>query len=113
MGSQQNWPITLAEGQRFRFPQSIVIDPSWSEFIKMLVVAVRDYGLIIADRGGATAFTCEDPVLYIGAFSDEQERRRKGEAIYREFYGKKSDGSLKQPWDILPQFSWQLLEAIA
>lgn len=112
MGSAQNWPITIPEGQRFRFPQSIVIDPSWSPFIKMVVEAVRDYGLIIADRGGATAFCCEDPAQFI-TYATEQERRQKGEAIYRAFYGTKPDGTLKQPWDILPQFPWSLLEAVS
>lgn len=54
----------IKEGQRFRFPANISINASWTPLTKMLVIAVRDYGMVLRDTGGAISFYVEDPTPY-------------------------------------------------
>lgn len=59
----------IPEGAMFRFPANITINPSWSRFIQMVVSAVRDYGLYIADTSGTVQFNGEDPRVVGTQFS--------------------------------------------
>ena len=51
----------IPEGQRFRLPADFVVNPALTPLIKMMVEAVRDYGMILRDRGGAVCFYAEAP----------------------------------------------------
>ena len=88
-------PNAIPEGTRFRFPSDMKIDPSWSPLIKMMVEAVRDYGMIVRDQAGCVTFYGEDPTPY-GAGDP-----------YRESYGG------LELWDVMKQFPWEKLEALA
>lgn len=59
----------IPEGAMFRFPANITINPSWSRFMQMVVTAVRDYGLYIADTSGTVQFNAEDPRVVGTQFS--------------------------------------------
>lgn len=51
----------IPEGTRFRFPASTVINPAWKDLTKMIVTAVRDYGMTVVDKTGAgVGFSLED-----------------------------------------------------
>lgn len=85
----------IPEGTAFKFPADIVIDPSWCPMIKMMVTAVRDYGMILRDRSGCVNFYAEDPTQY-GFKTDP----------YLAYYNG------LQLWDIILQFPWDKLKAI-
>jgi hypothetical protein len=59
-------PTSIPAGTRFRFPLSVWINPAWTPLTKMLVVAARDYGIILRDTtgGSATVFYVEDTTQY-------------------------------------------------
>jgi len=96
----------IDEGQRFRFPQSIVIQDSWCPLIKMMVQAVRDYGLVVVDRSSCIAFGVEDGKQY--APSDVVD---KAQWSYSQIKTKYMQG--KHTWEIISQFPWNQLEAVA
>lgn len=52
---------TIPAGQIFQFPEDIAINQNWCPMIKMMVEAVRDYGMILRDRSGNTTFYAECP----------------------------------------------------
>ncbi len=54
----------IMEGQRFRLPPNVTINPTWPPLLKMMVVAARDYGLVVRDQGGCVAFSAEDTTQY-------------------------------------------------
>ena len=84
----------IPAGERFKFPSTIQIDPSWSPLMKMMVQAVRDYGLVIRDTAGSVTFYGEDPTQY-------------GGDPYNAYYGGKS------LTDVMKEFPWSALEALA
>mgnify|MGYP003394281126 CR=1 FL=1 len=51
---------------RFRLPKDIVIDPKLPKLVQMMMVAARDYGIVVMDRSGpAPAFCVEDMTQYV------------------------------------------------
>lgn len=53
------------EGTTFRFPANIPIDINWTPITKILVNAIRDYGMIVVDKtGNAATWFIEDPTQY-------------------------------------------------
>lgn len=88
-------PNAISEGQRFRFLDSITIDPNWSPLIQMIVEAVRDYGLVVRDKGVGISFYGEDPAVY--GLSES--------AYYPYMNG-------LPLWEVMPQFPWDKLVAI-
>ncbi len=89
-------PNAIPEGARFRFASTIVIDPNWSPIIKMMVTAVRDFGMVLRDRSGSVGFAAEDPTQY--GFSSDP---------YTQFYGGKA------LWDVMKQFPWDKLQTLS
>lgn len=89
-------PNAIPEGTRFRFPANITIDPNWSPIVKMMVIAIRDYGMIVRDQASSVVFTAEDPTQY-----------GKGEDAYAPYFGG------LQLWDVMKQFPWDKLQALA
>ncbi len=57
-------PNSIPAGTRFRFPADITINPNWAPIVKMMVAAVRDYGVVVQDRAGAVVFYMEDTRQY-------------------------------------------------
>jgi len=53
-------PNAIPAGQRFKFPADIAIDPNWIPLVKMMVVAIRDYGCVVQDRAGAVCYYAEN-----------------------------------------------------
>ncbi len=88
-------PNAIKEGQRFRFPANIYIDPNWSPIIKMMVVAIRDYGVIVNNKSSNVIFAAEDPRQY-GTGNP-----------YTQFYGG------LELWDVMAQFPWSQMQALA
>ena len=84
----------IPEGTIFRLPANVYIDPNWAPLIKMMVVAARDYGIVIRDRAGSVTFFAEDKSATIS-----------GDA-YAPYYGG------KQLWDVMKQFPYAKLQAI-
>ncbi len=62
-GSSTAWNA-IPEGSRFKLPASTYIDPSWPPIMKMMVIAARDYGIVVRDKAGAVTFYGEDPKQY-------------------------------------------------
>ena len=83
------------EGTRFRFPANIYIDPSWPPIIQMMVVAVRDYGMVLRDIAGSVAFFGEDPSVYGGGDP------------YSQYFGG------QQIWEVMDKFPFDKLQALA
>lgn len=97
-------PNAPEEGRRFRFPSDIVIQSTWAPIVKMLVTAIRDYGMVLMDKTGAgTTFYVEDPRQY-GLDSSVLTPHLGGKAVY-QLLGNKDNLS--------PQFPWKSLVAIA
>ncbi|MEK7514586.1 MAG: putative Ig domain-containing protein, partial [Patescibacteria group bacterium] len=96
-GGVQYWegPNALPAGTRFRFPANIVIDPNWAPIVKMIVTAIRDYGLVIQDRAGAV-------VLYI-----EDTRQYGSGDLTSQFFGGKYAYELMSQ-----QFPWSKLQVL-
>ncbi len=85
---------SIPAGTRFKFPASVYIDPSWSPLMKMMVTAIRDYGVVLRDTAGAVTFFGEDPKQY-----------GSGDP-YAAYYG----GQPK--WSVMTQFPWSKLQVI-
>jgi len=89
-------PNAFGAGQRFRFPKDIVIDPNWVPIVKMMVVAIRDYGLVVQDTTGGNS---------VGMYIENATQ-----------YGTKYDANKyfggKQPWEFMQQFPWNKLQAL-
>jgi len=85
----------VPEGTRFRFPSNIYIDPNWAPIIKMMVVAVRDYGMVLRDRSGAVTFYAEDTTPTYGTTNP-----------YTPYY---TGGAV---WSTIGQFPWDKLIAV-
>jgi len=83
----------IPEGTIFRFPPDVVINPNWSPLIKMMVVAIRDYGVVVRDKAGCVTFYGEDPTQY-GSTNP-----------YTQYYGG------KPLWDVMNQMPWTQLQA--
>jgi hypothetical protein len=74
----------IKEGQIFRFPKNITINPAWSAATKALVIAIRDYGLIVSDTSGSLSLTVRDerqlapapPTTLPAVWDDDIEARR-------------------------------------
>lgn len=81
----------IPEGQRFRFDKTISINPSWPPMMKMMVEAVRDYGLVVKDRGYAVCFYCD-----YGA-----------ESRFKPYWGG------LELWDFIKLFPFNQLKALA
>lgn len=91
-------PNAIPAGTRFKFPSSIVIDPTWVPIVKMMVAAIRDYGCVVQDRAGAVCFYAEDRVRF-GA----------GDQVAAGYFGGKA------PWQFLDPraFPFNKLQALA
>ncbi len=87
-------PNAIPEGMRFRFPANIYIDPNWTPIMRMMVIAVRDYGMILRDKAGAATFYAQDWSTY-------------SQNPYTPYYGGRAS------WNIMPQFPWSKLRAVA
>lgn len=85
----------IPAGQIFKFPQDIVLDPKWVPIITMMVVAGRDYGMIVRDKSGCVNFYAEDVRQY-GFKTDP----------YLEFFDSKPIA------DVMKQFPWSKLKAV-
>lgn len=85
----------IPAGQIFQFPEDIVIDQTWTPLTKMMVTAVRDYGMIQRDRSGCFAFYIEDI-----------SHRGLGAEPYKAYYGGKA------LWDVIKQFPFNQLKAV-
>lgn len=97
-------PNPIEEGRRFRFPANITIDPAWTPLVKMIVTAVRDYGMIVGDKTGAgVSFYVEDPTQY-GKDQTVIDPYLSGKKLWNAF------GSASIP---NPEFPWLQLEALA
>ncbi len=89
-------PNNIPEGTRFRFPANVYINPSWPPILKMIVAAIRDYGMVVRDKAGAVVLFGEDPTQY-----------GPGDP-YAAYYGG------KQLWEIMGQMMpWNQLQALA
>lgn len=88
-------PLCMAEGQRFTFPKDISINPNWCPMIKMMVTAIRDYGMVLRDRAGSVVFFGEDPTQY-----------KLPTDPYKQYYGG------KELWDVMKQFPIDSLQAL-
>ena len=88
-------PEALISGMRYRFPKDIVIEDSWCPFVKMAVVAGRDYGIVNHDKSGAVVLYIENTYPITG----ENE------------LGKYTDGL--QAYQAMKQFPWDKLEVLA
>ena len=82
-------PNAIPEGARFRLPEDIPMDPRWLPLTRMLVEAVRDYGMILRDQAGAVVFYGEDPTP-------------TGSDPYRDM----------KPTEAMEQFPWEKLQAL-
>lgn len=107
-------PNAIEEGQRFRFPQNITINPNWAPIVKMLVIAIRDYGLVVRDKAGTIAFVCEDARHLAPA--NTVDKAGWAWQQYKPFFqnptGTKPEHS--EAWYLmLYQFPWDKLEAVA
>lgn len=95
-------PNAIPEGMRFRFPSNIGINPAWQPITKMLVTAIRDYGLVVKDKTGAgVGFGLEDM---------RQHGITDTGAELKKYMGGKNI------WDVLgtgKEFPWDKLEALA
>lgn len=93
----------IPEGMRFRFPSSITIDPNWTPITKMLVTAIRDYGMVVMDKTGAgVSFYCEDPTQY-----------GKDASILTQYYGGKSGYKIfGDKNNLSPEFPWDKLQTL-
>lgn len=95
-------PNAIKAGQRFRFPADIVIDPNWIPLVKMMVIAIRDYGCVVQDRAGAVCFYAENTA-------------RLGVPNSTDQYRKKADGTSMAGWQFMNPnyFPYPKLQAIA
>ena len=50
----------IPQGTRFRFHQDISIDSTWPPLLKMLVIAVRDYGMVLRDKSNCITIGLEN-----------------------------------------------------
>ena len=57
----QAFTDAVPEGAIFRLPASTVIDPAWTPGLKIIVTAVRDYGMVVTDTSGTVQWQAEDP----------------------------------------------------
>lgn len=89
-------PNAIPEGTRFRFPANVSIDPNWTHLTRMIVTAIRDYGMILRDQAGCTALFVEDPRVY-----------GKGEEVLTPHMAG------KQIWDVMAQIPWAKLQVLA
>lgn len=78
----------VPQGTRLKLPDNIIINQSWPPFLKMLVVAARDYGCIVRDQAGA--------VNFYGNVGDN----------FTPYFGG------KQLWDFMGQFPYSSLQAV-
>ena len=85
----------IPEGTRFRFAPNVYINPSWPPLLKMIVTAIRDYGMVIRDQAGAVTFFGEDPAPYGGGNP------------YSSYYGGVNS------WDLFDSFPWDKLQVLA
>lgn len=95
-------PNAIPEGKRFRFPANIAINPSWQPITKMLVSAIRDYGLVIKDKTGAG--------VGFGLEGLAQHGITNADAELKKYMGGKNI------WDVLgtgKEFPWDKLEAVS
>ena len=103
-GGVQFWegPNAIQAGQRFKFPADIYIDPNWIPLVKMMVVAIRDYGCVVQDRAGAICYYAENTAQY-GITDSTAE------------YRKKADGTSLQGWQFMNPnyFPFAKLQALA
>jgi len=54
------WTPTIEEGSRLRLPAYFI--PTGTIFEKAVLTAIRDYGMVIRDKGGCFCFFCEDSI---------------------------------------------------
>lgn len=96
-------PNAIEEGRRFRFPSNIVINSAWTPITKMLVTAIRDYGMVVMDKtGSGLSFYVEDPTQY-----------GKGSEVLVPYYGGKAGYKIfGDANNQSPEFPWGKLEAI-
>jgi len=87
-------PNAIPEGKRFRLPANFVIPTTACSIMRMAMTAVRDYGMILTDKGGTVCFFAEDTAQY------------GGDKI-AQFYGG------LQIWDVIKQFPFNKLQALA
>lgn len=83
----------IPQGTKFQFPKDIEINPTWAPIMKMMVTAVRDYGMYLRDTSYAVNFYAED----VSQYKDKP---------YWFFFGE------MQIWDLMPQFPWNKLKAV-
>ncbi len=86
----------VPEGTRFRLPANVYIDPNWAPIIKMMVVAVRDYGMVLRDKSGSVNFYAEDTTPTHGTTNP-----------YTPYL---TNGAV---WSTIGQFPWSQLIAVA
>ncbi len=86
----------IQEGQIFRFPSNIVINPAWPPLVRMIVEAGRDYGIVVRDTGGSVSFYAEDPRPY-GLTSTYYDQYMGGRPL----------------WSLFSDFPWSNLQALA
>ena len=86
----------IPAGQIFQFPADVVIEQTWTPLTKMMVAAVRDYGMILRDRAGCTCFYIED-ISHWGL----------GKEPYKAYYGN------KPLWDVIEQYPFNQLKAVS
>lgn len=98
-------PNAIDEGQRFRFPSNITINASWCPLIKMMVTAIRDYGLVVVDRSSCVVFCVEDGKQYAPVGTVD-----KGSWAYSQISNNYMGG--KHTWEIISQMPWSQLVAL-
>lgn len=54
----------IPAGQIFQLPADVVIRDTWPPLMKAMVIAARDYGIIVVDRSGSTCFYLEDTTRF-------------------------------------------------
>lgn len=93
-------------GTRFRFPSGVVIKSTWTPMTKMLVTAVRDYGMILRDTTGLNGV-----VIYA------ENCTQYGMTTNDSFFDPYLNG--KKIWDVVGtkavdgEFPWSQLQALA
>ncbi len=85
---------SIPEGTIFRLPASYVIDPALPPVVRMILTALRDYGMVIRDRAGAVTFFGEDPAQY-----------GPGDP-YAAYYGGLA------LWDVMRKIPWNQLQVV-
>ncbi|MBI4398305.1 MAG: hypothetical protein HY586_04200 [Candidatus Omnitrophica bacterium] len=84
----------IPEGTVFRLPANFVVDPSLPPMIRMMLTAIRDYGMVLRDKSGAVTFYGEDPRVYGDT------------TAYNKYYGGMA------MWDMMKLIPWSQLRAI-